>query len=287
MWNGTIVRRRRLGMSSAKGIAAVSRAGIDWYLHDKHKAPENKDITIRWGCTANVPTTRVLNSATAIHQVADKLGFRRILNEAELCPITYFSLEDVRLHHDWIHHPPLVVRARYHHQGRNLFVVRSLLELQTVIARTAFAGGWYASWLIDKVSEHRVCLVQGRVAWVTRKTPGNPDDVAWNVNRGGRFDNVRWGDWPLKEVRVAREAFLLSQLDFGGVDVMTDNEGNVYVLELNSAPSLTSPYRQSCMAKCFDWIMEREDKERIDVIGRRGDWKKFAHPALHEKVMVV
>ena len=130
-------------------------------------------------------------------------------------------------------------------------------------------------------------FVQGRVVWVAEKTPDDPSDIAWNVARGGRFDNVRWGDWPLRAVRVSREAFLLSRLDFGAVDVMVDAEGECYVLEINSAPSQTSPYRQKCMAKAFDYIMRNENKERIPVTEARGGWKKFIHPALSDEAILI
>jgi D-alanine-D-alanine ligase-like ATP-grasp enzyme len=81
------------------------------------------------------------------------------------------------------------------------------------------------------------------------------------------------------------EAFELSDLDFGGVDVMTDADGNAYVIEINSAPSLTSEYRQQCMAKCFDYIAEH-GKARIPRVEQRGDWKKFIHPSLSERALV-
>jgi glutathione synthase/RimK-type ligase-like ATP-grasp enzyme len=121
--------------------------------------------------------------------------------------------------------------------------------------------------------------MQGRVICVAQKTPGNPDDIAWNVARGGRFDNVRWDEWPLKAVRVSLEAFALSGLDFGGVDVMVDNEGGCFVLEINAAPSLTSPYRQEMFAKGLDYMIVN-GKTPIPLIQERGGWRKFIHPAV-------
>jgi glutathione synthase/RimK-type ligase-like ATP-grasp enzyme len=117
---------------------------------------------------------------------------------------------------------------------------------------------------------------------VAQKTPGNADDIAWNVAQGGRFDNVRWDDWPLKAVRIAIEGFNLSDLDFGGVDVMVDGEGEAYILEINSAPSLTSEYRQTCFAKAFDYIIQR-GKERIPLTKERGGYLKFIHPAINDR----
>ena len=124
-----------------------------------------------------------------------------------------------------------------------------------------------------------VFVAQGRAVWVAKKTPGNPEDVAWNVARGGRFDNVRWSDWPIKGVKLAIRGFLLSELDFGGVDIMVDAENNWYILEINSAPSQTSPYRQECVAKVFDYIIEN-GKDTIPIADRIGGYLKFIHPTL-------
>jgi len=78
------------------------------------------------------------------------------------------------------------------------------------------------------------------------------------------------------------EAFNLSNLDFGGVDVMTDSSGAAYIIEINSAPSLTSEYRQTCFAKVFDYIITH-GKERIPLIKSKGGYRKFVHPAISDR----
>jgi glutathione synthase/RimK-type ligase-like ATP-grasp enzyme len=243
-------------------------------------------MVIRWGCTANVPVRNVLNTAQAIHEVNDKLGFRRKLNEAELSPKTWFDVMGV---------PPearetqLVTRPSRHAQGRRLYISNSPRSLLYSVQQAG--PNYYISELINKVAEYRVFIVQGRVACVAKKMPREDHAPApgepWNVATGNFiFDNVRWDEWPLRAVRVACEAFELSSLDFGGVDVMVDGEGKAYVLEINSAPSLTSPYRQQCMAKCFDYIV-RNGKQRIPMIEERGGYRKFVHPAITERAQLV
>lgn len=272
-----MLRRRKLGRGSCNGIKQFSTK-IDSVVRNDKPFPNDTSLVIRWGTTSNVPCRDVVNTAEAIHRVGDKAGFRRVLMEdffsgnPILCPTTYF--EEDGLHNIEI---PYVVRPATHSQGRNVHLVRTAAEL--AVATQACGAGWYASPFIDKVSEYRVTFVQGRVCWVAKKTPGNPQDVAWNVARGGRFDNVRFDDWPLKAIRISLEAFLLSGLDFGAVDVMLDADGRPYVIEINSAPSQTSPYRQGCMAKCFDYLIEH-GKAVLPVTAERGGWKKFVHPAI-------
>jgi len=282
-----LLRRRKLGLGSCNGIRHYSQAGIDWVRNDK-LAPINKaDFVFRWGCTSNIPfDTKVVNEAKAIHYVSDKRQFRLDTAEKGLAPKSWGNLDDLFNLVDGVPEN-VVVRRATHHQGRFLDVVEpsDVIEMNN-ICRKYGEGNYYISEYIPKVAEYRVFFVQGRVVWVAQKTPANPDAVAWNVAKGGRFDNVRWDEWPLKSIRIAREAFLMSGLDFGGVDVMVDKDGTPYVLEINSAPSQTSPYRQECTAKAFDYIVEKGDKSPIPVIEERGGWKKWAHPCLSEEVIV-
>lgn len=281
-----MLRRRKLGRTSCKEITAFSNK-IDMVVRNDQPMPADVDLVIRWGTTSNVPARNVINTAEAIHRVGDKAGFRNVLMEHHangntlLCPWT-FGAE----HMDDEDAPgwPVVVRPRVHAQGKHVYLCNNYEELGAAIRRCG--EGWYASTYIPKVAEYRVTFVQGRVCWIAKKTPGNPQDVAWNVARGGRFDNVRWDEWPLKAVRISREAFMLSGLDFGAVDVMVDAEGNAYVLEINSAPSQTSPYRQECMAKCFDYLIEH-GKQTIGITENLGGWKKFIHPALSDEAILV
>lgn len=281
-----IFRRRRLGLGSANGIINSMEEGCTIRTHNPLRRtarregpwPDDTSLVVRWGCTARIPVdcNRVLNTAEAINLVNNKTAFRMMLNEEGLCPATWDSYESYDLSQFRPH--SVIVRRRNHAQGRNLHVCYTRDAITRACDRYG-EGNYYISDLIQKRAEYRVFVAQGRAVWVAHKTPGNPDDVAWNVARGGRFDNVRWNDWPLRVVRVAIEAFNLSGLDFGGVDVIVDNEGRAYVIEINSAPSQTSPYRQSCVARVFDYII-RNGKGTIPLIAERGGYRKFVHPAV-------
>jgi hypothetical protein len=305
---GLLLRRRKLGLGSCNGIKAFSETGIDWVRNDKlalrGNAPiNNADFVFRWGCTSNLPfKATIVNEAKAIHYVADKRQFRMDTAEKGIAPKSWGSHEDYCdwAFKDWDHMGPadddnlgtqdrvhkVIVRRSTHHQGRYLDVCTTHRDLEVTCNKYG-EGNYYISEYIPKVAEYRVFFVQGRVVWVARKTPANPDAVAWNVAKGGRFDNVRWDEWPLKTIRIAREAFLMSGLDFGGVDVMVDKDNNPYVLEINSAPSQTSPYRQECTAKAFDYIVRNQSKEAIPVTEERGGYRKFVHPAICPQAIMV
>lgn len=282
-----ILRRRKLGRTSCKEIARLSTTGITVVRNDKPIVADKLDYLFRWGTTSNVPHhLTVVNDAKAIHWVADKATSRKIMADAGLSPKTWLSWEDYidEWEVEWDRTTeldvPVIIRPAVHAQGRNVFHCSTIGELKDAWDVVGQSG--YISEFIDKVAEYRVFVVSGRVACVARKTPADEKAIAWNVAQGGRFDNVRWGDWPIDAIRVAIEAFKLSGLDFGGVDVMVDARGQAYVLEINSAPSLTSPYRQECMAKCFDYIVEN-GKDFIPVEDARITWRSVIHPAVTKK----
>lgn len=275
-----ILRRRKLGRTSCREISRMMSHQTMVVRNDKPIPNIYHEVLFRWGTTSNIPDNyhTIVNTAEAIHRVNDKTGFRRILNEHNLCPPTWFNVLELPEGGG-----PYVVRPKVHAQGRRLYVADNNFKANE--AAYMCGEGYYISTLINKVAEYRVFVAQGRAVWVAQKTPGNPEDVAWNVARGGRFDNVRWDNWPLRVVKQAILAFNLSGLDFGGVDVMVDAEGNPYVLEINSAPSQTSPYRQSCVAKVFDYIIDN-GKGTIPLVEERGGYKKFIHPAINEEAII-
>lgn len=275
-----LLRRRKLGRTSVREIVRFSTTGLQAFRSDNPYIPDG-NIVFRWGCTANVEAETIINKAEAIHRVSDKAGFRIALAQAEVDNFEVSQDFDEVVGSDdmW----PVIIRPRTHHQGRQLYLCKDMNDLNDAVL--ACGPGWYAAPYIEKEAEYRVFVVQGRATCVARKYPGADSPIAWNVARGGRFENVRWDDWPLKAVRISIEAFNLSGLDFGGVDVMTkDNEA--YVLEINSAPSLTSEYRQQCIAKAFDYIVAN-GKAPIPLVERRGGYKKFIHPAVCTEAQIL
>lgn len=270
-----LLRRRKLGHGSCNGIKAASQKGIGVLRND---APFPSDLTyvFRWGCTSTIPQREgvtVVNSAASIHWCSNKKQGRLDMQAAGVSVPRTWSDPD-SFEQDAEPGQQYVVRPSAHAQGRNLFAG----GWQDSITAWHRFGGGYISELINKVAEYRVAVCQNRVVWVAKKTPGNPDQVAWNVAQGGRFDNVRWGDWPMRVVKEALKAAKVSGTDFCGVDVMVTEDGTPYVLEVNSAPSQTSEYRQKCFAKAFDHIVEHGKGHFPER--DYPSWKSAIHPAL-------
>lgn len=283
-----VVRRRRLGRTSCREIQRQSTQGIVAVRNDR--MPDRFDgYVFRWGCTSTLPNhegATIVNEASAIHWASDK-RYSRLDMQAKGISVPYSTgwthqdTENWWEGNEFLEQTPeemtqkWVARKPRHAQGRDLFVG---CFNDCVATLGNWGEGGYIAKLIDKVAEYRVFVVSGRVTCVASKTPVDPSAVAWNVAQGGSFDNVRWDNWPLAACLEAVKAAELSGLDFCGVDVMMDKDGKPYILEINSAPSLTSPYRQKCMAKAFDYIISN-GKERM-LLTPGGGWRMLIHPAI-------
>lgn len=295
----TILRRRKLGMGSAKGLIASSEFGMNVVRSDKMDRFDwsGTGYVIRWGTTASLPPEvrhlPIINSAEAIHRVNDKAGFRRLVqdHDATLVPKTWFDIlnlmrfDTVERSYQLHSEGPWILRTKNHAQGKNLFYFEDFQDMNDKIQDRIFDNGYYISEFIQKEAEYRVYIVSGRVACLARKEVEDTSQIAWNRARTGcEFKNVRWGEWPLEVCRVACEAFKLSGLDFGGVDVMVDSSGRAYVIEINSACSLplledgSVSYRQKTMAKCLDYLLTN-GQDTLDFQTTEG-WRGYVHPSL-------
>lgn len=280
----TIVRRKGLGNGSTKAIVNYmkqmnkdinlfrhsNRGWMQWLNNHwiRNNLQECNGI-LRWGYTGEMdfPDNKTINLSKHIHFVNNKPACRKFLIEKGIkCPVTWFNKEDVRgaiiLGRDNI-----IGRPTNHAQGKNLYVSRSLTDINNDRIST------YWSEIIEKDREFRVYTFFGRIIMVAEKVPTDigRERLAWNHFGGGAvFNNVRWGDWPIESCKEALKASNAVGIDFAGVDVM-EKDGNPFILEINSAHSLTSEYRQETFAKAMCWL-----DDQFNELGHKPD--HFPYP---------
>jgi glutathione synthase/RimK-type ligase-like ATP-grasp enzyme len=194
-----------------------------------------------------------------IHTVNDKPGCRKALIDAGIkAPFTFYTKEYIaQALNDGIWNEeqmfPLIGRPSHHAQGRKMVVSRNFEELE----RDATSDYW--SEIIEKDREYRVYTFFGRILMVAEKVPTEVgrERLAWNHFGGGAvFNNVRWSDWPIECCKESLKAANVIGIDFAGVDVM-EKDGVPYILEINSAHSLTAEYRQKIFAKALSWLIDQ------------------------------
>lgn len=173
--------------------------------------PNNGDIVVNWGRNMeDNPNAHILN----VHAPKDKATAFQELQDATVS-VPPFILGSY------------ITRALRHrggndireYSGRRRFVVKA----------------------IDKVKEYRIEVFQGNAFRGHIKYP--PSQPIFNWNR----DNSEWETHGYRTMREAvgdsviteaKKAVSALGYDFGAVDLITDAEGQVYVLEVNSAPAI-------------------------------------------------
>lgn len=271
-----ILRRRKLGKTSCDAISQLS--GIQVIRNDIEKWPGPSNWLFRWGCTSQIKddVLHTVNTADAIHAVNDKWATRFLLGINNIpIPNTWPNIDE------YVHfnekEGPVIIRPLNHHQGKHIYLCKDLVEIDKTCKKL---GKYYISEYIEKDREFRIYVISGRVVCVAEKFVENKDQVAWNKALGGSFRNVKWKDWPVQACVDSIKACKVMGLDFGGVDVIM-KEGKHYILEINSAPSLTSAYRQQCFATAFKAIIDTGQKQ-LPELGPVKTYKAVIHPAIRK-----
>jgi len=254
-----ILRRRKLGNGSTKAIKMFLKNNHDKDIEivRSDRIPDRDfDAVLRWGCTENFRHAPIcINTPEMIHTVNDKPGCRKALIEEGInCPKTWFDKDGARQEVGRAGEINKIIgRPAHHAQGRKMVVSSNLLELE----RDTTSDYW--SKIIEKDHEYRVYTFFGRIIMVAEKVPTEVgrERLAWNHFGGGAvFNNVRWSDWPIECCKESLKAANVIGIDFAGVDVI-EKDGVPYILEINSAHSLTAEYRQKTFAKALSWLIDQ------------------------------
>jgi len=281
-----ILRRRKLGNTSCMAIKEFSEHDVTIVRNDRVlTSSPNADILIRWGCSSIYPKSSgcvVLNKTESMHLTNDKSAFRRVCEENNVViPRTYYTSDNL---------PssifPAILRPTHHSQGRRLYFLKDIGEFNRLRRMGKVPSRYYVSEFIDKDAEVRVYCMSGRVVAMANKEVNNKGAIAWNHATGNSlFRNMRWNNWHVLSAIEGLKAFNTSGLEFGGVDVMIKGN-NVYVLEINAAPSLTSSYRQRCFSRGIDYLINEingnHEKPYFDFPKSIKKWSDLVHPYLLE-----
>lgn len=275
-----ILRRRGLGNTSTKAIKNYSKHNIEIIRNDK-PIPNNTDLLIRWGCRSHFPSKKCLNKSQEIGMINNKYLSRKTMQDAGVSVpklLTNENKNNINF--------PVIIRAHFHSQGKKLWFANHLQEVRDIIFHNfGVVKNYYISEYIKKDVEYGIFIFNNRIWSVIAKVPKTEEDkeiVAWNVAQGThKFVNVRWSEWPINACIEALKANRCFDIDFSRVDVIS-KDGKPYVLELNSAHSLTSPYRQETFTKCLDYYIKNGPVKNELNLNEIKSFKSIIHPALRE-----
>lgn len=217
--------------------------GIRKIRHENSRFVGNPRKTVlNWGASElpdQVARCQIINRPEHVSVSSNKLSFFRKLGAtSELIPPW---TEDFDVACNWIREGNLVfARTILNGSSGNGIVIMDRNDPNSFIRARLYVK------YIKKAEEYRVHVVRGNVIDIQRKVLSREraeqeTPVNWKIrNLDNGFIYQRNDISPNEEVlRVAREALRISELDFGGVDVIwNSNQRRAYVLEINSAPGL-------------------------------------------------
>jgi glutathione synthase/RimK-type ligase-like ATP-grasp enzyme len=256
-----------------RGYTVNTRLAAKKYARESiHVSPD--EWIIRWGTRrltfvrANSPTNSyTLNTSGALRRSQSKGEFRFMLADDGLSPPCVLNLGDHLVYAGGVDHNKeqrYVLREARHFGGKGLHVADNIWEAEAMLR--ALGEGAYASPLINKDREYRVMVVGDEAAFIVRKSKPENEEVAWNHGEGKwvTCDTTRdirgFPGLYRRLTEAAVDAVELAGLDFAAVDIMVKSTGEVsydtYVLELNSAPSITIQRNIDSLVVAIDRLIQ-------------------------------
>jgi len=168
---------------------------------------------------------------------------------------------------------PLISRSYrdgFIQKPNNSFAGRGIYEGSNI--NTNLSGVYYQQ-KIDKIKEFRAHVFlwgDEQVPVIHEKVVPNPEQLCWNLHQGGEFKVAYSSMLGIREIstglvdKIKLESIKATQAidyDFGGVDLLMDANGNVWVVEVNSRMGVKE--RTMAHYKVKFWELYNENLNRF------------------------
>ena len=180
----------------------------------------------------------VWNSAQAIERCVDKSMTTFLLKDAGLPTPATFAVEGVEAAQDIARRElaqgPLVLKPLFGAQGRGIRLIRTPDDLPVA---EEVGNVYYLQRFVSRPGppyrDFRVFVCAGEIVGMMSRSSA---DWITNVNRGGTPEPVA-EDSQAELAQMALAAAAAVGVDFGGVDIVEADDGDLLVLEVNSMPA--------------------------------------------------
>lgn len=225
----------KMGSMSGRALAAGLH-GHRVYPDRKYKRREG-DVIINWGSSTvpNWDSEGIINPPEAVKLASNKIKCLERLTLRGVPCLEYTV--DSEVARGWIRDGHIIF-ARHKltgHSGEGLVVFPNKYE--TLKGAKLYTKG------ISSTGEYRVHVFQGEILDYRKKSrayDSEPTEIEDRVRTNGngwifREHNLK----RLKRIeKLAKDAVEALGLDFGAVDIIKDEDGNVFVCEVNTAMAL-------------------------------------------------
>jgi len=176
----------------------------------------------------------VYNDGRAIERTVDKAMTSFLLHQNGVATPQTWVCESRHQAHDIVNQRgQLVIKPLFGSQGQG---VRLVDKAQPPVPMEAFVDGvYYLQRFIEAPHDYRVFVVNNLVVAAMKRTGA---DWLHNVAQGAqcRSINIIKGD-EADVLAIAQQAASVLDISYCGVDVIRDENGKVWVLEVNSIPA--------------------------------------------------
>jgi hypothetical protein len=195
--------------------------------------PEEGEALIRWGNRRNPEAddcyNTVLNDEQSIKNASDKFESLFTMAEAGInCPMPSEEWEEIHEQYGY----PILGRTFHHARGTDINLILQRRDVRRI------ASDYYIPY-IPTNREYRIHVVRNKVIRIQGKYLDFPEQAVShirNYENGYRFRTPNVNLKPDRLEAAIKAVFCLG-LDFGAVDLIISDDGNYYVLEVNTAPS--------------------------------------------------
>jgi glutathione synthase/RimK-type ligase-like ATP-grasp enzyme len=195
-------------------------------------------FNISWGYQGE-EKFKYLNPPELIKQNIDKLQTNHKLEKAG-CPVikAYDKHNVLRAYKTRRLKTPILARFKTTQGGFGMRTCLCKYQIQKAI----IDGYEMFKEYIKPKAEYRVNVFKGRPILIVKKDYENPEYIGRN-NETERV--VR--KYPKSILKMSIKAVSVIGLDFGAVDILQSEDNKLYILEVNSAPSLNKKMRKPYM----------------------------------------
>jgi glutathione synthase/RimK-type ligase-like ATP-grasp enzyme len=237
---------------------------IDNGMHSPRR--ENK-VVIVWGAkpdrSLDYSRHKWINTIDSVNRNRHKFNSLHIMEEHGVSVPRSFDSYEHDIYDRLLNECRAIIGRRNYHQGGTEFhVCLSRMDID----RAKSEGADYFVKYIPKKNEFRFHVMNGKVIRVSQKVRKTEleegetfDSQCWSHNKGWRFRGLRL-DNPLITESAKENAIKSLEalgMDFGAVDLVEDEDGNPFVLEINSAPGLEGTTLDIYVRELRKLIMEK------------------------------
>lgn len=173
--------------------------------------------------------TSYLNSELSSYLAKNKHITRIILAEHNLPNIPFCLPQSFQEALDFFSlHKKIIAKPTLGKHSQNILLIENEKDLHNIDLKTSFLEKFIEG------EEYRVLMLKGEPIAFHRKIYTPPINDPEKVKRISFMKK----DWDEEMLRLAIQSMQALSLEFGCVDFMKDRDGNIFILEINSAPGI-------------------------------------------------